>query len=50
MTGAYYSPEEICLPFKIMMGNFLECIEREPIRYFLWAVVDPADLANTVSL
>jgi predicted nucleotide-binding protein (sugar kinase/HSP70/actin superfamily) len=28
VTGAYYSPEEICLPFKIMMGNFLECIER----------------------
>lgn len=27
-TGAYVSPEEICLPFKIMMGNYLECIER----------------------
>lgn len=28
VTGAYYSPEEICLPFKIMMGNFLECIRK----------------------
>lgn len=28
LTGAYVSPEEICLPFKIMMGNFIECIER----------------------
>lgn len=28
VTGAYYSPEEICLPFKIMMGNFLHSIEK----------------------
>lgn len=27
-SGAYYSPEEICLPFKIMLGNFLESIKR----------------------
>lgn len=27
-TGAYYSPEEICLPFKLMMGNFLDSIKR----------------------
>jgi predicted nucleotide-binding protein (sugar kinase/HSP70/actin superfamily) len=27
-TGAYYAPEEICLPFKLMLGNFIECIER----------------------
>jgi predicted nucleotide-binding protein (sugar kinase/HSP70/actin superfamily) len=26
--GAFYAPEEICLPFKIMLGNFLECIEK----------------------
>lgn len=24
--GSYYSPEEICLPFKIMIGNFIESI------------------------
>ncbi len=27
-TGAYISPEEICLPFKLIMGNFLDCIKR----------------------
>jgi len=27
-TGAYLSPEEICLPFKIMMGNYIDCLER----------------------
>jgi len=27
-AGAYVSPEEICLPFKLMMGNFLDCIKR----------------------
>lgn len=27
-TGASVSPEEICLPFKIMMGNYIECIGR----------------------
>jgi predicted nucleotide-binding protein (sugar kinase/HSP70/actin superfamily) len=26
--GSYLSPEEICLPFKIMMGNYIESIER----------------------
>ncbi len=26
--GSLISPEEICFPFKIMMGNYLECIER----------------------
>ena len=26
--GARISPEEICLPFKVMMGNYLECIKR----------------------
>lgn len=26
--GSYYSPEEICLPFKLMLGNFIESIER----------------------
>lgn len=26
--GSRYSPEEICLPFKIMMGNYIESIER----------------------
>lgn len=26
--GSLYSPEEICLPFKIMMGNYIESIER----------------------
>lgn len=25
--GSYYSPEEICLPFKIMIGNYIESIE-----------------------
>lgn len=27
-TGSYVSPEEICLPFKLMMGNYLECIKK----------------------
>ncbi|MDD5016908.1 MAG: acyl-CoA dehydratase activase-related protein [Eubacteriales bacterium] len=27
-TGARLSPEEICLPFKIMMGNYIECIKK----------------------
>lgn len=26
--GSFYAPEEICLPFKVMLGNFLECIEK----------------------
>ncbi len=26
--GSYLSPEEICLPFKVMMGNYIESIER----------------------
>jgi predicted nucleotide-binding protein (sugar kinase/HSP70/actin superfamily) len=26
--GCKYSPEEICLPFKIMIGNYLEAIEK----------------------
>lgn len=26
--GALYSPEEICLPFKIMIGNYLQSIEK----------------------
>lgn len=25
--GALYSPESVCLPYKITMGNFLECLE-----------------------
>lgn len=27
-TGCRLSPEEICLPFKLMMGNLIECIEK----------------------
>jgi predicted nucleotide-binding protein (sugar kinase/HSP70/actin superfamily) len=27
-TGSYYSPEEICLPFKLILGNFIQGIER----------------------
>ncbi len=27
-VGALYSPEEICLPFKIMIGNFIQAIEQ----------------------
>jgi len=27
-TGAYYSPEEICLPFKIILGNLIQGVER----------------------
>lgn len=27
-TGAYISPEEICLPFKLIMGNYVDCIKR----------------------
>jgi predicted nucleotide-binding protein (sugar kinase/HSP70/actin superfamily) len=27
-TGAYYSPEEICLPFKLILGNFIEAIKK----------------------
>lgn len=26
--GSLYSPEEICLPFKIMIGNFIQAIEQ----------------------
>jgi predicted nucleotide-binding protein (sugar kinase/HSP70/actin superfamily) len=26
--GSKYSPEEICLPFKIMIGNYIQAIER----------------------
>lgn len=26
--GSFLSPEEICLPFKVMMGNYVESIER----------------------
>ncbi|MGI5849702.1 MAG: acyl-CoA dehydratase activase-related protein [Christensenellales bacterium] len=26
--GSYLSPEDICLPFKIMMGNYIECIKK----------------------
>lgn len=26
--GSFHSPEEICLPFKLVLGNFIECIER----------------------
>ena len=26
--GAFSSPEEICLPYKIMLGNYIESIER----------------------
>lgn len=26
--GSYYSPEEICLPFKMMMGNYMQSIEK----------------------
>lgn len=26
--GAYYSPEEICLPFKLILGNFIQSIEK----------------------
>lgn len=28
LKGSFLSPEEICLPFKIMMGNYAESIER----------------------
>jgi predicted nucleotide-binding protein (sugar kinase/HSP70/actin superfamily) len=27
-TGAYYSPEEICLPFKLILGNLIEAVRR----------------------
>jgi predicted nucleotide-binding protein (sugar kinase/HSP70/actin superfamily) len=27
-TGSYYSPEEICLPFKLILGNFIQSIEK----------------------
>lgn len=27
-TGSYYSPDEICLPFKLMLGNFIQSIEK----------------------
>jgi len=26
--GSFYSPEEICLPFKIMMGNYIQSIKK----------------------
>lgn len=28
LRGSFLSPEEICLPFKVMMGNYVESIER----------------------
>ncbi len=28
LTGSYYSPEEICLPFKLMLGNLIHSIEK----------------------
>lgn len=27
-TGSLYSPEEMCLPFKIMIGNYIQAIEQ----------------------
>jgi predicted nucleotide-binding protein (sugar kinase/HSP70/actin superfamily) len=27
-TGSYYSPDEICLPFKLMLGNYIGSIEK----------------------
>jgi predicted nucleotide-binding protein (sugar kinase/HSP70/actin superfamily) len=27
-TGSLHSPEEICLPFKVMIGNYIEAIEQ----------------------
>ncbi len=27
-TGSYYSPEEICLPFKLILGNFIDAIKK----------------------
>lgn len=26
--GSYYAPEEICLPFKLMLGNFIQSIKK----------------------
>ena len=28
LTGSYNSPDEICLPFKIIMGNYIQSIEK----------------------
>lgn len=27
-TGSYYSPEEICLPYKLVLGNLIEGVEK----------------------
>lgn len=27
-TGSFYSPDEMCLPFKLMMGNYIDAISR----------------------
>ncbi|MPM28484.1 hypothetical protein SDC9_75010 [bioreactor metagenome] len=27
-AGAFHAPEEICLPFKLVLGNVLECVRR----------------------
>ena len=47
--GTRYSPEEICLPFKIMIGNYIQAIEQEQIRFYLREVVVLVDSANTAN-
>ncbi len=42
--GAKYSPEFICLPFKVMMGNYLQAIEAGAEAIFMLGGVGPCRL------
>lgn len=46
--GSYYSPEEICLPFKIMIGNYIQSIEMGADTIIITEAVVLADLENIV--
>ncbi|GAA0721581.1 2-hydroxyglutaryl-CoA dehydratase [Clostridium malenominatum] len=38
--GARYSPEQICIPFKITLGNYLESIKLGADTLFMWGGCD----------
>ena len=39
--GSLYSPEEMCLPFKIMVGNYIECIKQGADTILLVGSIGP---------
>ncbi|PAB57833.1 acyl-CoA dehydratase activase-related protein [Anaeromicrobium sediminis] len=39
--GTLHSPELICIPFKITLGNYLESIEKGADTLFMWGGSDP---------